>query len=53
VLGYVGADIAEPACVPIPVARDAIGPDGLIADAGIRAALVAHVERRRADPNWY
>lgn len=60
VLGYVGADIAERACVPIPVARDSIGADGLIADAGIRAALVtvlaelaSHVERRRADPDWY
>lgn len=60
VLGYVGADIAERACVPIPVARDSIGADGLIADAGIRAALVAvleelaaHVEGRRADPDWY
>jgi chromate reductase len=60
VLGYVGADIVERACVPIPVARDSIDADGLIADAGIRAALAsalselaAHVERRRADPDWY
>jgi chromate reductase, NAD(P)H dehydrogenase (quinone) len=60
VLGYVGADIAERACVAIPVARDSIGAEGTIADAGIRAALVAvlselaaHVERRRADPDWY
>ena len=60
VLGYVGADVAEQACVRIPVAREAIGNDGLIADPEIRAALVAvltdlaaHVERRRADPDWF
>ncbi len=60
VLGYVGADIVEPCCVRIPVARDQLGADGLIADAGIGAALTAvladlaaHVERRRADPDWY
>ncbi len=40
VLGYVGADIVEDACVRIPVARDAIGPDGLIADSLIRARAV-------------
>ena len=32
VLGYVGADVVDPAGLRIPVARDAIGPDGLIAD---------------------
>ncbi len=60
VLGYVGADIVEQACVRIPVAREAIDADGLIADDGIRAGLTtvlaglaAHVERRRADPDWY
>jgi NAD(P)H-dependent FMN reductase len=41
VLGYVHADIVEEACVRIPVARDAIGPDGLIADAAIREQVVA------------
>jgi chromate reductase, NAD(P)H dehydrogenase (quinone) len=30
VLGYVGADIVEPACRRIPVDRDAIGPDGTV-----------------------
>jgi NAD(P)H-dependent FMN reductase len=55
VLGYVGAVIVEPACADIPVARNAIGPDGLIADPSVRArlgevleALRAHVEERRA-----
>jgi NAD(P)H-dependent FMN reductase len=39
VLGYVGAVIVEPACRHIPVDRSAIGPDGLVTDAGFVAAL--------------
>lgn len=39
VLGYVSAEIVEDACVRIPVARGAIGSDGLIDDAGIRAEV--------------
>jgi chromate reductase len=38
VLTYTGTDIVEDACVRIPVARGAVGPDGLIADAEVRAA---------------
>ena len=55
VLGYVGADVVDAACPRIPVTRDAIGPDGVIADPGIRerlaeavAVLTAHVERAAA-----
>jgi chromate reductase len=40
VLGYVEAVVIEPACLDIFVPRDAVGADGLIADAGIRAGLV-------------
>jgi chromate reductase, NAD(P)H dehydrogenase (quinone) len=39
VLGYVGAAPVEPACVRLPVARDAVGADGLVADAAVRAGL--------------
>ncbi len=39
VLGYAGARIVEPACVHVPVPRDGIGPDGLVAEAGRRAAI--------------
>lgn len=39
VLRYVGA--VAPACVRVPVPRDAIGPDGIIADTGIRTDLGA------------
>ena len=39
VLGYVGADIVEAACRHIPVDRAAIGPDGLVTDAGFAAGL--------------
>jgi chromate reductase len=39
VLGYVHADIVEAACVRIPVTRDAVGPDGLLADPAIRTAI--------------
>jgi chromate reductase len=56
VLGYVGANLVEDACVRIPVSRDAIGPDGLIADPELRTRLVAvletlatHAKRDRPD----
>ncbi|WP_189643614.1 NADPH-dependent FMN reductase [Deinococcus piscis] len=32
VLGYVGAQVIEDACLPLPVPRSALGPDGLIHD---------------------
>ena len=45
VVGYISMEIVEEACVRIPVTRDAVGDDGLIADPAIRArvaqALVA------------
>jgi NAD(P)H-dependent FMN reductase len=51
VLRYVGAVAVAPACVRVPVPRDAVGPDGIIADTGIRtdlgAALVALAEHAR------
>jgi len=50
VLGYVHAEVVEDACARIPVARAAVGADGLIADAHLRErladvlrALAAHV----------
>jgi NAD(P)H-dependent FMN reductase len=39
VLGYVQANVVEDACRHVPVARDAIGADGLIADDATRAAI--------------
>lgn len=57
VLGYVGADIIEPACARVVVPREAVGPDGLIADPGIRAGLTTaltriagHLAARTPDP---
>jgi chromate reductase len=41
VVGYLSMEIVEEACVRIPVARDAIGEDGLIADPAIREPLAA------------
>jgi NAD(P)H-dependent FMN reductase len=41
VLRYVGAVAVERACVRVPVPRDAVGPDGIIADPGIRAELLS------------
>jgi chromate reductase, NAD(P)H dehydrogenase (quinone) len=41
VLRYVGAVAVAPACVRVPVPRDALGPDGTITDPAVRAALVA------------
>jgi NAD(P)H-dependent FMN reductase len=45
VLRYVQADIAEEACASVPIARDAVGADGLIADAATRAAIGAALAR--------
>jgi NAD(P)H-dependent FMN reductase len=41
VLGYVGADIVEPACLRVPVPRDAAGPDGTITDDTVRSDIAA------------
>jgi chromate reductase len=57
VLGYVHADIVERACVRIPLTRDAIHPDGLIAERGARedittmlSGLVDELEQRESAP---
>jgi NAD(P)H-dependent FMN reductase len=44
VLGYLGAQAFPAACVHIPVARNQIGADGLIADQAIRARIVATLD---------
>jgi NAD(P)H-dependent FMN reductase len=44
VLGYVHADIVEPACVRIPVPRQAVGPDGTITDPTIRRQIAGALE---------
>ena len=41
VLGYLSVDLVAAACLHIPVARSAVGEDGLIADAEIRTQLIA------------
>lgn len=43
VLGYVGAEIVEDACVRIPVTRDAVGRDGTIADPSLRCGIAETV----------
>lgn len=56
VMGYVGADIVEPACVRIPVARAAVDADGTIGDPTIRGqiadtltTLAGHVAHREVE----
>jgi chromate reductase, NAD(P)H dehydrogenase (quinone) len=39
VLGYLSAEIVEEACVHVPVPRQAVGEDGLIADPQLRDAI--------------
>ncbi|MDX6204205.1 MAG: hypothetical protein QOF39_262 [Frankiales bacterium] len=39
VLGYLSADIVEPACVQLPVPRVSFGADGVIVDPDLRAGL--------------
>ncbi|WP_454198527.1 NADPH-dependent FMN reductase [Nocardia sp. Marseille-Q1738] len=45
VLGYVGADVDLDACRRLPVLREDIGPDGLIADAEFRSGASAVLRR--------
>ncbi|HZE48464.1 MAG TPA: NAD(P)H-dependent oxidoreductase [Jatrophihabitantaceae bacterium] len=56
VLGYINADIVQPACLRTPVRRDQVDPDGLISDHAIRDtltgaldAIAEHSANRRAD----
>jgi chromate reductase, NAD(P)H dehydrogenase (quinone) len=44
VLGYVGAQIIEPACAEIPVTSAMVSEDGLIADHSVRLRLSQTVE---------
>jgi chromate reductase len=53
VLGYVGARILDASGLRVPVARDAVGSDGLICDDAVRdrlregvAAIVAELPAR-------
>ena len=53
VLRYVDAEIVEPACVQIPIRRDAINARGTVEDPGLREsirevvnALVRHIENQ-------
>lgn len=39
VLGYTGVNIVEEACIRLPVARQSVGPDGLIADPAVHEQL--------------
>jgi chromate reductase len=53
VLGYTGAEIIEEACLRIPVARQQIGSDRLIADPEIRArfeGLLSALALRLSEP---
>jgi NAD(P)H-dependent FMN reductase len=43
VLGFTGAAIVEPACLRLPLSRDDVGEDGLIAPEEARAQIVAAV----------
>ena len=48
VLGYVGAAIVEAACSTVPVPRESVGPDGVVVEGAVRAAI-ADVVRRFVD----
>ncbi len=53
VLGYVGADIVEPACQRMPMTRAAVGPDGLVNDPDLREGIarVLQAVLQHAIPN--
>ncbi|MEU7142580.1 NAD(P)H-dependent oxidoreductase [Nocardia sp. NPDC046473] len=40
VLGYVGADVDPDICARLPVGRDDVGPDGLVATAEFRSGAI-------------
>jgi chromate reductase len=44
VLGYVGAEIVEDACLRVPVTRDMLGADGTISDSSARSAIAGAVQ---------
>ena len=53
VLGYVGANVVEAACARIPLTRDVVGADGVIADQALReriAQVLTTLARHVADP---
>ncbi len=53
VLGYAGAEIVEAACARVPITRQQVGADGLIADDAARreiAQVVARLADHLADP---
>ena len=56
VLGYVQADIVEPACTSVPLTRDAVADDGTITDVAARErtaimlSTLANELARRAQP---
>jgi chromate reductase len=41
VLGYLGADVVEAACLDIPLTQEALGDDGLVPDPHVREELVS------------
>jgi chromate reductase len=43
VLGYVQARVVEAACVHAPIARDAVGADGLVEDPTVRSQITAAI----------
>lgn len=47
VLGYVEARVVGDACRRVPLSRAAVGPDGLVADAGARDAIAAALDALR------
>ncbi len=55
VLGYVGATPIEAACARLPVARDAVGPDGLVTEPTLRKRIaevvVTIADHVRATPD--
>ncbi|KAA8889836.1 NAD(P)H-dependent oxidoreductase [Nocardia colli] len=45
VLGYVGADMVPDECARLPVGRDEVGPDGLVATAEFRSGAAEALNR--------
>ncbi|MGH2869588.1 MAG: NADPH-dependent FMN reductase [Solirubrobacteraceae bacterium] len=48
VLAYAGADVVADACLRLPMSRDQVGADGLLADEGQRREIAGAVSRLAA-----
>ncbi len=50
VLAYVGADIVEAAFLRMPMTREAVGPDGVVAAVDVRSRVATVLQELSSPP---